>query len=386
MDTSFWPLRSNLFKCNCPDTLTYSLGSAPAWASIDSQTGLIRWTATATGDYSFSVIVSDGQGATSTQSFTLTVLDFSVNTAPVAKADSITLDEGTGATFSLLANDTDANGDALTAILTTAPAHGTLVKNADGTFSYTPDKDWFGTDSFAYVASDGKATSAPTTVTLTVRPVNDAPVAESASYTVRKDGSLKLDLLGLACDVDGDRLAITITTPGQGTLTKNLDGSYTYKPKEGYTGADSFSYTVSDGTLAATGLINLSVRTMQGEDDEDDCPRHRYQGKGYGHDRHDGERSASIIVTSSASAHDTPHAGEDQEIRYVVLNSSATPAAPDQGSTSSPLAVNWQGSAASCATAEAGGHWGSQWLSELLGGNSKDEEDLASKTGLKIKL
>ncbi|MCX7257987.1 MAG: tandem-95 repeat protein, partial [Polaromonas sp.] len=350
------------------DALTYSLGSAPAWASIDSQTGLIRWTATATGDYSFSVIASDGKGGTAMQTFTLTVLGFSVNTAPVARADSVTLDEDTSATFSVLANDTDADGDTLTALLSTAPAHGTLVKNANGSFSYTPDKDWFGTDSFTYVTTDGKATSAPATVTLTVKPVNDAPVAGNASYTVRKDGSLKIDLLGLSSDIDGDCLTVTITNPGKGTLTRNQDGSYTYKPSKGYTGADSFSYTVSDGKLAATGLISLSVRATQGGDDED------------------GDRSASIIVTSSASADNTRHEGAEQEIRYVVLNSAATAAAPDHDGTSSPLAVNWQGSAASCLTAEAGCNSGSQWLSELLGGSSKDDEDLASKTGLRIKL
>jgi hypothetical protein len=91
-----------------------------------------------------SVIASDGKGGT-TQAFTLTVKAPVVNTAPVAKADSVTLDEDTTVKINVLANDSDAEGDMLTATLVTGPQHGTLVKNADGSFSYTPTRDWYGT-------------------------------------------------------------------------------------------------------------------------------------------------------------------------------------------------------------------------------------------------
>jgi len=67
----------------------------------------------------------------------------------------------------------------------TGPAHGKLMKNADGSFSYTHEQDWSGTDSSTYRASDGQATSALATVSLNVKPVNDAPVAGNASYRVQ---------------------------------------------------------------------------------------------------------------------------------------------------------------------------------------------------------
>jgi large repetitive protein len=97
------------------------------------------------------------------------------NSAPVATADSASTNEDTSVIINVLANDQDANGDALSATVVTGPQHGTLVKNANGSFSYTPTKDWYGTDSFTYLASDGKASSSTATVTITVKPVNDAP-------------------------------------------------------------------------------------------------------------------------------------------------------------------------------------------------------------------
>jgi Bacterial Ig domain len=112
--------------------------------------------------------------------------------------------------------------------------------------SFALDED---TTARIYVlANDGKANSGLATVTLTVKPVNDAPVANNAAYTLQKDGSIKIDLRSLTSDVDGDCLTIAITNPGKGTLTKNADGTYTYRPRPGYSGADSFSYTVSDGS------------------------------------------------------------------------------------------------------------------------------------------
>ena len=103
----------------------------------------------------------------------------STNVAPVANPDGLSVGEdGTlnQATPGVLANDTDANGDALTAqVIGGPPPNGDLTFNANGSFSYTPDPDFNGTDQFSYRASDGSANSATTTVTITVSPVNDAP-------------------------------------------------------------------------------------------------------------------------------------------------------------------------------------------------------------------
>ena len=105
------------------------------------------------------------------------------NTAPVANPDSYAASQDT--TFnvvgnamlpSVLANDTDAQNQALTAAVVAGPANGTLALNPNGTFSYTPNLNFNGPDSFTYRAFDGVAQSAATTVTINVAAVNDAPV------------------------------------------------------------------------------------------------------------------------------------------------------------------------------------------------------------------
>jgi Bacterial cadherin-like domain len=86
-----------------------------------------------------------------------------------------------------------------------------------------------GSYSLSVKASDGKASSDVAIVTITVKPVNHALLASNASYAVKKDGSIILNLRSLITDVDGDSLTITLTNPSKGTPTKDADGSYTYK-------------------------------------------------------------------------------------------------------------------------------------------------------------
>ena len=102
-----------------------------------------------------------------------------VNDAPAAADDAYSTDEDTVLTVTtatrVTLNDTDAEGSPLTVSLVAGPAHGSLTLNADGTFSYTPDGGYSGTDSFTYRADDGSASSSVATATITVNPVNDAP-------------------------------------------------------------------------------------------------------------------------------------------------------------------------------------------------------------------
>ena len=87
-----------------------------------------------------------------------------------------------------------------------------FVANADGSFSYTPQGDWFGEDSFSYRVSDGTLDSNVATVRFTVTPVNDAPVIAPRSVTLDEDTPVTMDLLQGAGDVDGDVLTVAITT------------------------------------------------------------------------------------------------------------------------------------------------------------------------------
>ncbi len=100
---------------------------------------------------------------------------------PVAVNNAYTTNEDTPLTVVLangvLVNDTDVEGNALTAILDVGPANGTLTLNANGTFTYTPNANYNGSDTFTYHANDGTGSSNIATVTITVSPVNDVPVA-----------------------------------------------------------------------------------------------------------------------------------------------------------------------------------------------------------------
>ncbi|MEM5774794.1 MAG: Ig-like domain-containing protein, partial [Anaerolineaceae bacterium] len=131
------------------------------------------------------------------------------NAAPIGVDDAFTTDEDVLLVGDVLTNDSDPDGDLLTVDLVTPPAHGTLVLNANGNFEYTPDQDWNGNDSFVYQNSDSLLTSNPTTVSITVTPVNDASVADDQTLTVAEDAVLTGTLT--ATDVDS-----TVMTFAQG--------------------------------------------------------------------------------------------------------------------------------------------------------------------------
>ncbi len=120
-----------------------------------------------------------------------------VNDTPVAVADTYAATEDVVLTVGasgILLNDSDADGNVLSVIKVVDPAHGTLTLNANGTFTYVPDANYNGTDSFVYRVSDGVAESADTTVTITVAAVNDAPVAVPDSYSTAEDTPLSVTL------------------------------------------------------------------------------------------------------------------------------------------------------------------------------------------------
>ncbi|MGI5986383.1 MAG: Ig-like domain-containing protein, partial [Oscillospiraceae bacterium] len=172
------------------------------------------------------------------------------NVAPVAVDDDYTTLEDTLLsvdTPGILANDTDANGDDLIAILETNVSHGTLTLNENGSFSYMPDENWNGVDSFTYKVNDGELDSNVATVTITVSSVNDAPVAEDIDVTTPEDTAIGITLLG--SDVEGDTLTYEIVSePTNGTIIL-VDNVATYNPNENWYGVDTFTYKANDGEL-----------------------------------------------------------------------------------------------------------------------------------------
>jgi VCBS repeat-containing protein len=189
------------------------------------------------------------------------------NRAPVATDDAYTTAEDTTLTVAppgVLDNDSDRDGDALTAVRVSGPAHGTLTLNANGSFSYTPAADYNGPDSFTYQANDGSLDSTAATVTLTVTPVNDPPKAGDDAYSTKEDTTLSVagpGVLDNDSDRDGDALtAVRVSGPAHGTLTLNANGSFSYTPAADYNGPDSFTYKAIDGSVESnTATVTLTV-------------------------------------------------------------------------------------------------------------------------------
>ncbi|MFC0080169.1 Ig-like domain-containing protein, partial [Flavobacterium procerum] len=215
---------------------------------------------------SFTYRANDGSLNSNTATVTITVTP--VNDAPVAVDDSsYTVAEGGTLNISapgVLGNDSDAEGDALTAVLVANPSHGTLTLNADGSFTYIHDGSETTTDSFTYKANDGTVDGNTATVTITVTPVNDAPVAVDNSYTVAEGGTLNISapgVLGNDSDAEGNALtAVLVANPSHGTLTLNTDGSFTYIHDGSETTTDSFTYKANDGTVDGnTATVTITV-------------------------------------------------------------------------------------------------------------------------------
>ncbi|MCA9201075.1 MAG: tandem-95 repeat protein, partial [Planctomycetales bacterium] len=219
------------------------------------------------GTDSFTYIAGDG--TVDSLVATVTLLVASTNDPPVAAPESymssvnqtLTINAANG----VLANDTDVDGDTLTAILSSSVTHGNLSLNANGSFSYTPDNNFHGMDSFTYTASDGTTVSDPVTVTIMV---NTAPVAVADSYTISEDTILDVlaatGVLANDTDDDGDTLtAVVATPPTNGQLTLNADGSFQYAPNANFAGTDSFTYVANDGSVDSNSVtVTITVNSQ----------------------------------------------------------------------------------------------------------------------------
>jgi hypothetical protein len=206
--------------------------------------------------YSITVEASDGQGGTSTQTFSIAVNDVAAGAVP----DSYTVNEDATlaplAAAGVLANDTDVNGGPIFAALGTGPSHASaFTLNADGSFNYTPFANYSGADSFTYTAGGTTAT-----VSLTVTAAQDAfdntlATNEDTAGTVNVLGD---DLFGAGATVTG------ITNGAHGTVVNNNNGTVTYTPAADYNGTDTFTYTANtaDGT-AETATVTVTVGAVQ---------------------------------------------------------------------------------------------------------------------------
>ncbi|MEE6131985.1 tandem-95 repeat protein [Priestia sp. GS2] len=245
---------------NDPDQnpLTYSLQTPPAngVAGVNANGNFIYTpNPNFNGTDVFTVLVSDGLGGTAVSTVTITVLP--INDPPVTGDLSFTINEDT--TLSNRVTATDPDGDPLTFSLQNAPTNGTALVNADGTFTYTPNLNFNGTDVFTVLVSDGQGGTAVSTVTVNVQPVNDPPTVPNYTFSTQEDASVVGTIVGN--DIDGNPLTYTLQSQAaNGVAIVNVDGTFTYTPNLNFNGTDVFTVLVSDGqggTAVSTVTINV---------------------------------------------------------------------------------------------------------------------------------
>ncbi|MFZ5604495.1 MAG: beta strand repeat-containing protein, partial [Pseudomonadota bacterium] len=234
--------------------------------SINATTGVATFTPTANyfGSDSFTYVVQDNEDATSATG-TVSITIASVNDAPVAANDTVSLQEDTAHDINALGNDSDVDGTlaAASVQVVTAPVNGTTSVSGAGVITYTPGNDFNGSDSLTYRVQDNLGVwSAVATVAITVQSVNDEPLANDDSAQTDEDTAVIIDLLDNDADVDGtlDTASISIVSAAaSGSLTDNGDGTVTYTPAADTNGSDSFTYSVSDNQAGVSNTATVLI-------------------------------------------------------------------------------------------------------------------------------
>ena len=196
--------------------------------------------------------------------------DFAPNQPPNATDDAATTPEDQAKVVNVLANDSDPDGDALTVTAVTQPTNGTAAVSGGGqSVTYTPAANYHGGDSFTYTIDDGNAHPVSATVTMTVTPVNDNPVAIADVGATTAPNAVVVTVLANDSDVDGDVLSVaSVTQPAAGTGTAAISGggtTVTYTPPAAFSGTAAFTYTASDGNGGtASATVTVSVQPRRG--------------------------------------------------------------------------------------------------------------------------
>ena len=213
-----------------------------------------------------SVVVSDSVSTSNTAHAFVTVN--AVNDPPVAANDSASTDEDSALTLApgtLLANDTDLDGNPLAITSVQGAVNGTVAL-VSGNVVFTPTANYNGPASFTYTVSDGNGGTSTATVNVTVNAVNDPPVAANDSASTDEDSALTLapgTLLANDTDLDGNPLAITSVQGAVNGTVALVSGNVVFTPTANYNGPASFTYTVSDGNGGtSTATVNVTVNAI----------------------------------------------------------------------------------------------------------------------------
>ncbi len=227
---------------------------AANWAGVDS--------------FTYTIAVND---TIISNNATVTVTVEEVNDAPASARDAYSIRQDSvlavGAEEGVLSNDYDVDDADLTASLADSVLHGSLILNATGAFSYTPEEAFAGKDSFSYVArdNDNAADTGWAVITVT-HPDNSPPSGVDDVFAVEEDDSLIVSVTAGVLindtDPDGDQLEVILAADvSSGQLHLNSDGSFTYVPDANFSGSDSFSYKARDhhGAVSSEVAVAISI-------------------------------------------------------------------------------------------------------------------------------
>jgi FtsP/CotA-like multicopper oxidase with cupredoxin domain len=212
------------------------------------------------GADSFEYRLTSGPMESNTANVTITVAQAAQ--VPVAKGDTYSTSEDIPlnvAAPGVLANDTSLGAEPR-ASLVSLPSNGTVSLNASGSFSYSPDANFNGNDSFSYkIVSDGQESGAAA-VNIAVEPVNDLPSAVNDAVSTPKNAAIVINVLANDSDVEGSALSVTaVSAPPNGSAVINGAATVTYTPAADYVGLDTFTYTMTDGEGFAEAAVSVNV-------------------------------------------------------------------------------------------------------------------------------
>ncbi len=239
------------------DILTYTVTTQPSNGSLSGVAPNLTYTPNANfnGSDSFTFTVSDSVFGSNTATVNITVN--SVNDLPVATEQSLSTNEDTALSIALTGSDIDGSIVGFNVI--TGPASGVLSGTAPN-LTYTPTANFNGSDVFTYTVTDNEGgISNAASVSITVTPINDAPVADSQTLSTNEDSPLALVLAGT--DIDGTIASYTIvTSPTSGVLSGTAP-NFTYTPNNDFNGSDSFTFSVTDdlGATSVAASVSISV-------------------------------------------------------------------------------------------------------------------------------
>ncbi|TKB95794.1 Ig-like domain-containing protein, partial [Pedobacter cryophilus] len=209
------------------------------------------------GTEKFVYKVSDGDLMSNFATVFIDVL--AVNDPPVANDDNFITSEDIPVNGSVIANDSDPDADPLIYSLVNAPVQGALTFNSDGTFRYIPPANFSGIITFIYQVCDPSGACDQATVTITVSPVNDPPIAEDDRFKTEINKPVSQKVTDNDTDPDADPLQFSaLTQPANGTLIFNTNGTFVYQPNPSFKGIDSFTYQACD----PLGLCDNSTVTI----------------------------------------------------------------------------------------------------------------------------